>query len=67
MTKWQFTRVVGLSLAISSAIVRRFWVPPDPKWKLCACGWRSVAHLVVLIEVDPAAIRFAAAALRARS
>jgi len=20
---------------------RRFWVPPDPKWKLCACGWRS--------------------------
>ena len=19
---------------------RRFWVPPDPKWKLCDCGWR---------------------------
>ena len=19
---------------------RRFWVPPDPKWKLCKCGWR---------------------------
>ena len=19
---------------------RRFWVPPDEKWKLCKCGWR---------------------------
>jgi hypothetical protein len=19
---------------------RRFWVQPDPKWKLCECGWR---------------------------
>jgi hypothetical protein len=19
---------------------RRFWVAPDPKWKLCSCGWR---------------------------
>ena len=31
---------------------RRFWVAPDPKWKLCECGWRPElgAHYSQLAE-----------------